>query len=95
MGITAIGNGGGPALGFCGGRVDEMDGSESNALGPTPFQEQLSGEQATCPDPIGTSQIELIYALITKYKRWDAHRALNVYSPSGIYLSAILPSLHL
>ena len=65
MGITAIKNGGGPILGFCGGRVDEMDGSESNALGPTVFQEALAecpaGEQANCPDPIGTSQVELIY----------------------------------
>eukprot|EP00092_Neocalanus_flemingeri_P007602 GFUD01008204.1.p1 GENE.GFUD01008204.1~~GFUD01008204.1.p1 ORF type:complete len:657 (+),score=134.32 GFUD01008204.1:264-2234(+) len=62
-GNAAIESMGGPVFGFCGGRVDAADGSESVKLGPTLEQEMLmpckvNGE---CEEPLGVSTIGLIY----------------------------------
>jgi len=62
-GNAAIESMGGPVFGFCGGRVDAADGSESEKLGPTLEQEllypcEVNGE---CEDPLGANTIGLIY----------------------------------
>ena len=64
-GNRAIGAAGGPVLGFCGGRVDDADGTASLPLGPSPEQEAISPcpeeMQGKCEDPLGQSTIGLIY----------------------------------
>jgi len=62
-GNTAIESMGGPILGFCGGRVDARDGSESIVLGPSSQQEKLMPCKIAgrCESPLGTSTIGLIY----------------------------------
>ena len=49
--------------GFCGGREDAADGSESVQLGPSEEQEALfpCPVQGDCPAPLGTIQVGLIY----------------------------------
>jgi catalase-peroxidase len=65
-GDTAIQSMGGPILGFCGGRVDDLDGSASIKLGPTSEQESIMpcrsiGQDGNCSAPLGAIQLELIY----------------------------------
>ena len=66
-GDAAIEEMGGKILGFCGGRLDAQDGSESIQLGPSAIQEDLfpctsSGlENGECKEPLGANTVGLIY----------------------------------
>jgi catalase-peroxidase len=71
-GNAAIESMGGPIFGFCGGRIDDIDGSDSLVLGPSDEQEAISAcqslersMQGACNlvdgSPIGPSTVGLIY----------------------------------
>ena len=62
-GDEAIRSSGGQVLGFCGGRVDAPDGSESIQLGPSDIQEELMPctLNGDCQEPLGANTVGLIY----------------------------------
>ena len=62
-GTMAIADMGGPYVGFCGGRIDYVDNSQTRALGPTPEQEKFAecAVDGDCQAPLGQNTLGLIY----------------------------------
>jgi catalase (peroxidase I) len=63
VGTIAIKSMGGPFLGFCAGRIDVIDNSQTLALGPTPEQDKFAHCEVNgmCPYPLGSNTLGLIY----------------------------------
>jgi len=62
-GTVAIRSMGGPVLGFCAGRVDVQDNSQTLALGPSPEQDKFAHCEVpgACPFPLGQNTLGLVY----------------------------------
>jgi len=63
-GDMSIKEAGGPILGFCAGRFDDVDGEASVLLGPNAYQKELfpcAPEDGLCENPLGQTTLGLIY----------------------------------
>ena len=62
-GTVAIRVMGGPVLGFCAGRLDFEDATQTQPLGPTPEQDKFAHCEVNgqCPFPLGQNTLGLIY----------------------------------
>jgi len=62
-GTEAIRDMGGPVLGFCAGRIDTVDNSQTRLLGPTLEQEEFAHCEidGDCKAPLGQNTMGLIY----------------------------------
>lgn len=62
-GTVAIEVMGGPSIGFCAGRVDDADGSDSVLFGPTPEQAARfpCPQEGNCSSQLGATKLGLIY----------------------------------
>jgi len=62
-GTEAIKDMGGPVLGFCAGRIDNVDNSQTRLLGPTMEQKELyeCEVDGDCKEPLGQNTMGLIY----------------------------------
>lgn len=62
-GTVAIKAMGGPVIGFCAGRVDVQDNSQTLPLGPSPEQEKFAKCEVNgaCPFPLGQNTLGLVY----------------------------------
>lgn len=63
VGDVSITSMGGPSIGFCGGRIDDDDGSASLKLGPSEEQESVAFCEVNglCDFPLGPTTVGLIY----------------------------------
>ena len=62
-GTVAIEVMGGPSIGFCAGRMDDPDGSDSILLGPSPQQAERypCPHEGNCSNKLGATKLGLIY----------------------------------
>jgi len=62
-GTVAIEEMGGPVLGFCAGRVDQIDNTQSLPLGPSLEQEHFAkcAVQGNCSSPLGQNTLGDVY----------------------------------